>query len=169
MTEETTRAELVRQSVDLMIHTARMHHRGIDRMFGDTGLHRGQRKVLMYLSRSGEIPSQRELASHFDISPACVARTLKSLSSEGYIVRTGDADDLRRNQVRITEKGLRVVRETTQTFDRFDQSMFEGVSEEEMRAFIRLAEKLQSNLQTCKSEEEKKRSQSQQPKGCVPI
>ena len=107
MTEETTRAELVRQSVDLMIHTARMHHRGIDRMFGDTGLHRGQRKVLMYLSRSGEIPSQRELASHFDISPACVARTLKSLSSEGYIVRTGDADDLRRNQVRITEKGLR--------------------------------------------------------------
>ena len=29
----------------------------------------------------------------------------------------------------ITEKGLRVVRETTQTFDRFDQSMFEGVSQ----------------------------------------
>ena len=158
MTEETTRAELVRQSVDLMIHTARMHHRGIDRMFGDTGLHRGQRKVLMYLSRSGEIPSQRELASHFDISPACVARTLKSLSSEGYIIRTGDADDLRRNQVRITEKGLRVVRETTQTFDRFDQSMFEGVSEAEMHCFIQFAEKLQSNLQACKAEGEKNRS-----------
>ena len=112
----------------------------------------------MYLSRSGEIPSQRELASHFDISPACVARTLKSLSSEGYIIRTGDADDLRRNQVRITEKGLRVVRETTQTFDRFDQSMFEGVSEAEMHRFIQFAEKLQSNLQACKAEGEKNRS-----------
>ena len=58
----------------------------------------------------------------------------------------------------ITEKGLRVVRETTQTFDRFDQSMFEGVSEEEMHRFIQFAEKLQSNLQACKAEGEKNRS-----------
>lgn len=158
MADEDQRAELVKQSVDVMVHTARMHHRGIDRLFGDTGLHRGQRKVLMYLSKHGEIPSQRELASRFDVSPACVARTLKALSSEGYIVRTGDADDLRRNQVRITEKGLRVVQETTQTFDRFDQCMFEGVSESEMHAFIRLAQKLQSNLQALRAEEDKNRS-----------
>ena len=75
----------------------------------------------------------------------------------GHLVETGHLEQT--GQVyAITEKGLRVVRETTQTFDRFDQSMFEGVSEEEMHRFIQFAEKLQSNLQACKAEGEKNRS-----------
>lgn len=151
MSQTVERASLIHQAVDLMIRSVRMHHRNIDKLFGDTGLHRSQRKILIHLSRTGEIPSQRDIASHFDISPACVARMLKSLTGEGYITREGDTDDLRRNQVRITEKGLNIVSETTRAFDRFDQQIFDGLSDEEIAELIRLTQHVQQNLQRCEA------------------
>ena len=65
----------------------------IEKQFGDTGLHRSQRRMLMHLSRFETMPSQRRIADDFDVSPACVARTLKSLAGEGYITRADDDAD----------------------------------------------------------------------------
>ena len=151
MPQESGRDEQIHRAFDLLIRTTRLHHRNIEKQFSDKGLPRGQRRILMHLSHTGELPSQREIASHFDISAACVARMLKSLAGEGYITRTGDEDDLRRNQVRITEKGLQTVSETRQAFDLFDQKMFENFSDEELADLIRLTGKLHDNLHACET------------------
>lgn len=152
MSQENDWNERVHIAFDLMLRTARLHHRTVDKLFGDTGLPRSQRKILMYLSRSDSTPSQREIAQHFDISPACVARMLKSMASEGFITRTGDEDDLRRNQVRITEKGMQTVSQTGVAFNGVDARMFFGFSDEEVRVLTELLQRLHDNLQTCAAE-----------------
>ena len=146
MSQENGRSALIHQAIDLMIRTSRLHHRNIEKLFDDTGLHRSQRRMLMHLSRFETMPSQRKIADDFDISPACVARTLKSLALEGYNTRTGDEDDLRRNTVSITEKGLQTVSETHQTFERVDDAAFENMTAEEIEQLISLLGRVQDNL-----------------------
>lgn len=146
MQQENRRGALIHRAVDLMIRTSRLHHRNIEKLFDDTGLHRSQRRMLMHLSRCETMPSQRRIADDFDVSPACVARTLKSLAGEGYITRAGDEDDLRRNTVAITEKGLGTVHETRRAFDQVDQVAFEGLSDDDIRLLACLLSRVQDNL-----------------------
>ena len=146
MSEAQERSALIHRAVDLMIRTSRLHHRNIEKHFDDTGLHRSQRRMLMHLSRSEVMPSQRKIADDFDISPACVARTLKALAAEGYITRTGDEDDLRRNNVSITEKGLSTVQETRSAFDQIDSAAFDGFTEAEIDRLSMFLNRMQNNL-----------------------
>lgn len=146
MSQEPERSTQIHQAINLMIHTMRMHHRNVDRIFCDSAASRGQRMLLMRLGKSDRPMNQKELADRADISAACVARTLKNLASENLITRTGDANDQRRNNVELTEKGRMIVTETQQAFDLFDQTIFEGVSDEEVDQLITLLGKLQQNL-----------------------
>lgn len=146
MSQDVERGAQIHQAIDLLIRTSRLHHRNIEKQFEDTGLHRSQRRMLMHLSRFETMPSQRKIADDFDISPACVARTLKALASEGYITRVGDEDDLRRNTVSITQKGLNTVSETHHTFEMIDQAAFEGFSSEEIDRLTSLLGRVKENL-----------------------
>lgn len=146
MSQDSERGGLIHQAIDLLIRSSQLHHRNIEKRFENTGLHRSQRRMLMHLSRFETMPSQRRIADDFDISPACVARTLKSLASEGYITRTGDEDDMRRNNVSITQKGLDTVSETHHTFETIDQAAFEDLSSEEINQLISLLRRVKENL-----------------------
>ena len=134
------------QAIELLIRSSRLHHRNIEKCFENTGLHRSQRRMLMHLSQFETMPSQRRIADDFDISPACVARTLKSLANEGYITRAGDEDDLRRNTVSITRKGVDTVSETHHTFETIDLAAFEGFAPEELDQLISLLGRVKDNL-----------------------
>ena len=146
MPHDSERAVQVHQVVDLIIRSSRLHHRNVEKRFENTGLHRSQRRMLMHLSRFDTMPSQRKIADDFEISPACVARTLKALASEGYITRAGDEDDLRRNNVSITEKGLSIVSETRHTFESLEQAAFEGLTADELNQLISLLSRVKDNL-----------------------
>lgn len=146
MLQSNDRGSPYHQAINLIIRSARLHHRGIEKQVSDTGLHRSQRMMLMFLSRRDTIPSQREIADHFNISPACVARTLKALASEGYISRTSDEEDQRRNHVNITEKGLAIVQATRDSFEEYDQTVFDGFSMEEIEQLTGLLNRVHENL-----------------------
>ena len=147
MQDPNDRPSPYHQAINLIIRSARLHHQGIEKQFGDTGLHRSQRMMLMHLSRRDIVPSQRELADHFNISPACVARTLKALASEGYISRACDEEDQRRNHVFITDKGLDIVQTTKDSFEQFDRTVFDGFSMEEIAQLTALLDRVHANLQ----------------------
>ena len=133
-------------ALDKMIHVMRTHHRILDKQSASIGLHRGQRMMLLRLSRCGKIMSQREIADQLDVSPALVARTLKTLSEDGYIAREGDESDCRRNAVTITKKGLHIIETTRKIFDALDQEVFMGFSEVELDLFISLLGRIQQNV-----------------------
>ena len=60
---------------------------------------------LFYAETAGEQWSQRDVARTLRLSPATVAVSLKTLERDGYINRTADERDQRRNRVTLTDKG----------------------------------------------------------------
>jgi DNA-binding MarR family transcriptional regulator len=80
------------------------------------------------------------------ISPAAVTTTLKKLEREEYISRSMTDEDNRKNEIRITEKGLSKVVESRAVFESTDTEMFAGFTPEEIATFISFMERLDRNL-----------------------
>ena len=135
----------LRQAVDGMIRTDRMHRAAIDSQVKIIGIHRTQHRILMYLARAERIPSQKELAEHLDITPAAVTGALKQIEKDGYIKRTLGHDN-RYNEITITEKGRAVVERTRELFSVIDRSLFDGFTDEELEGYISCLQKIRDNI-----------------------
>ena len=121
----------------------RRHHACVDRQIGDLGIHHGQHRMLIQLTNPTiSHPSQKELAEILGISPAAVATSLKRLEREGYVSRSMTDEDNRKNEIRITEKGLSKVADSRIVFETTDRAMFEGFTPEEVATFISFMERL---------------------------
>lgn len=129
-----TAAEYFRDSVHplkIMIFVCQLHHRAIEKMVGETGLHRAQHRMLMTLSEY-EFGSQSELADMLEISTATVAVSLKKLEAGGYICKTAKEGDSRANFVQLTEKGRKIVESSREIFQGIDGQAVRGLTEEEL-------------------------------------
>ena len=134
-------------AVRLLIRVMRRHHACVERRIGDLGIHHGQHRMLLQLAcRKGEVPSQKELAETMGVSPAAVTAILKRLEKEEYIARSMTDEDNRRNEIRITEKGLSKVTESRAIFEATDEEMFAGFTPEELRLFSEFLERMDRNL-----------------------
>ncbi|MBR5123510.1 MAG: MarR family transcriptional regulator [Clostridia bacterium] len=135
------------KAIWLFMRVMRRHHACVERRIGDLGIHHSQHRMLMQLARPNQSPpSQKELAEIMGISPAAVTATLKKLEREGYISRSMTDEDNRKNEIRITEKGLSKVADSRAVFEATDRAMFEGFTPEEMETFISFMERLDRNL-----------------------
>ncbi len=145
--------EKIRQAVDAMILTERMHRHLLDSHVAKEGLSRTHHMILMMLSCKGKITSQKQLAAKLGITPAAVTGALAKLEKEGYLLRTA-GEDSRKNEIDITERGRRLVDQTRNTFQAIDSSLFEGFSDEEIDRYVACLEKLRGNMMAKKEGEE---------------
>ncbi len=155
--EETTlnKEELTPQAIQRrLIHINRLHRTAVDTNVSKAGLPRGQHMTLMYLNRRDCKVSQKEIAEHFEISPAAVAVSLKKLESGGYIVKSASRDDCRFNEVAITEKGRCIVEFSRGVFSEIDEKTFEGITDTEKAQLITILDKIEGNLKTLIRKEE---------------
>ncbi len=135
-----------RQAIHTLIQLTRSHRRIIERRTQNTELHLSQHRMLMHISKFENIPSQTQLAEHFGISPAAVATSLKKLCADGYIERSKVGCDTRKNEIKITQKGIEEITLSKEYFDHVDNSMFEGFSNEEFDTLMSLLKKAEVNL-----------------------
>jgi len=140
------------ETIHFLLSSARLHHMLFDRLIGKYNLHRSQHRMLMYLSGQEQIPSQKQIADQFEISPAAVAVTLKKLENNGFIERITSKSDNRFNEIRITEKGRNVVEETIEYFAYIDNAMFRDFSEEELQTLRKLVIHTSENLKAAIAE-----------------
>lgn len=138
----------VQKTIHAFISTDILHRRVIEQWACDAGMHRSQHRMLMHLTKCGETPTQKDLAKHFDISPAAVAVTLKKLESDGYIERgkCSERSDSRFNEIRITDLGREAAMQSRKYFQHVDSEAFKDFSDEELSAFTALLERMQENL-----------------------
>lgn len=143
---KTVNNENAQQLIKKMMCINRMHRSVIEKKVSELGLHRSQHMVLMYLARHSKGVSQKEIAEHFDISPAAVAVTLKKLEAGGYIVRNTASDDNRKNNVSFTEKGKSIAEKSKKMFRQVDSKMIELLSDEEYEIVSSCFEKMKQSL-----------------------
>lgn len=118
-----------------------------------TGIHRSQHMILMYLFRCKDKVSQKDIAEHFEISPAAVTASIKKLEKGGYISRCSSKSDNRFNEIELTEKGKEVVDYSFNSFDEIDNKSFKGISKQEKETLVVLLDKIILNLKAISEEE----------------
>ena len=115
-----------------MMTILRDHKSAIDQYVDETRLHKSQHRLLMSLAALGDPVSQKKLADYLNITPAAVAVTLKKLEKNGLVTKTISNEDNRFNNVTITDKGKKIVKESQKVFQNTDDVMFKDFTEEEI-------------------------------------
>lgn len=148
---ENDRDSLVQKSIFALITTDKMHRKAFEKWATDAGMHLSQHRILMYLSRCENIPSQKDIATHFEISPAAVAGTLKKLEADGYIARgkCSERADSRYNEIKITERGREATMQSRKYFRHIDAEALRDFSDVELETFIGFMARIQENLKSC--------------------
>ena len=111
----------------------------------------GHPMLLCILQSSGRDPeercfAQRDLAELLHISPAAVANSLKSLEKGGYLTRTPGAEDARRNQITLTEKGQAAIQGCIQAFTAVSHRMLAGFTPTEQLQLLSFRQRMLNNL-----------------------
>ncbi|MGN0174449.1 MAG: MarR family winged helix-turn-helix transcriptional regulator [Acutalibacteraceae bacterium] len=138
--------EKIFECTHMFMSTDRTRRRCFDRELKSMGIHHTQHRVLMYIEHHEGIINQKQIAENFDVSPAAVVGTIKKLESNGYITRCSSEKDNRFNEIKITEKGKKIIEETHSAFEALDRKTFECFNEEEIDQLIYLLGKMKKSL-----------------------
>lgn len=135
----------LKQLVHELISISVIHRCRITKSAAKVGLYFGQPTIIEYVSEHDRC-TQKELAKALHISPASVAVSLKRIEKAGFITRTQDEKDSRKNLLSVTEKGIEAVRDFRKICNTTDEEMFRGFSEEERETLHSLLKRLHKNL-----------------------
>jgi len=114
----------------------KMHKRCLQKEMDRRGLAKVGQPIILFMLRnheSGEDWDQKQFSEALGVSPATVTVSIKRMERAGLLSKIADPQDLRRNHLVITEKGLRLVDDCIQAFQHVDVGTFKGFSEEERR------------------------------------
>ncbi len=134
-----------KETVFKMCKVTLLHRYRISTALSGLNIYRGQPELLEYLLENGDC-SQKEIADHFGISPASVATSVKRMCKAGFIERSEDENDRRINRLGITEKGMQALTLSREKCCEIDETMFRDFSEDELKEFNRMIEKITGNL-----------------------
>ena len=109
------------------------------------GLYMGQLPILAYISHN-EGCTQKEIADWLKVSPASIALSTKRLQKAGLIDKAVDQDNLRRNRLRVTDKGRETALRHREAENAFDRNMFSGISEPSLEQFSETLDVFLQNL-----------------------
>lgn len=106
---------------------------------------RGQHRVLHVLAKEGTL-MQSQLAEILDIRPSSLTELLSKLADRGLISRTPDETDKRVINVSLTNAGKSAIENETGASDELIDSIFDGLSDEELDQLNTLFDKLNGSL-----------------------
>jgi DNA-binding MarR family transcriptional regulator len=89
---------------------------------------------------------QRELETHFHIRRSTVTQTLQLMEKNGLVQRVPAENDARQKKLLLTERGVEMHRKGMQCIDHFEEQLCEGITDEELDAFMGTMKKLFDNL-----------------------
>lgn len=133
------------RSLERAIH--RRHCRSLTKSYVDrvTGT-RGWVIGYLYDNRDKDI-FQRDIEKTFGIRRSSVTSLLQLLEQNGLIIRTPVKQDARLKKITLTDEALRLHDMISQDIDDIEEQMVQGLSDEEITAFISTIEKLKKNLE----------------------
>lgn len=124
-----------------------LHRIYLQRAAVNNGLYSGQPPLLEYIARNPGC-TQAELAEFLQVTPPCIATSVKRLQKAGLITKEEDADDMRRSNLYLTALGEKKSEQCQSEFDRIDSQIFRNFTSEETECFYSYLDRMLSNLST---------------------
>ena len=111
--------------------------------------------ILKHMEQAGaESFSQRDLARMLDISPAAMTNSLKTMEQKGYLLRTPEEGDARRNRMELTDNGRSAVQGCEEAFSTVQKRMLEDFTPQEQELFALFRERMLNNLRGAPGQKE---------------
>lgn len=104
----------------------------------------GQIHLLMILYNHENI-NQETLAEYLHIDKATVARAIKKLEKEGYVIRKKDENDRRNYHLFLTEKAKKLRPKILSILHQWTQQLLNGINQKDQDHLFKLLEKITSN------------------------
>lgn len=121
-------------------------------------LSKGEFDILLAIKDSGDKRDGKVHVSKIvemrHCSASAVSRTLRTLDTKGYIMRSSDVNDRRSTYVNLTESGMSILDETEEIMDGFFESVLDKMNPDDIYILNEYISKL---YEVCKEEIKKRK------------
>lgn len=90
---------------------------------------------------------QKDIEEKLKISKAAVSDVLNSMEARGIITKEADVCDARRKRIIISKKAIEIHDVMMKHLDSLNDSILDGISEDELNIFYKVIEKLKENME----------------------
>ena len=95
---------------------------------------------------------QKDIEKYFGICRSGVTNIIQALEKKGQVYRASVETDARLKKVMLTEKGKSSLEKLGEIFQKMDADLEDGISEEEIQAFMNVINKVYCNIEKMKGE-----------------
>lgn len=113
----------------------------INSQLKNQGLYFGQHLILAYIKKHPKC-SQKDLADYLKVTPASIAVSTKRLEKNGFVIKDVCEDNLRQNNLELTQKGIDAIKELDCFFKDLDLKALTGISDEEYNLIEQTLDKM---------------------------
>ncbi|MDL2220595.1 MarR family transcriptional regulator [Eubacteriales bacterium OttesenSCG-928-N14] len=122
------------------------HRYWVQQKLSQMGLYMGQHFVLLGILYMEDNISQKQLADAVGVSPASMATSIKRMERNGLITRSSDENDMRRNQLQLTDLGKEYAIRCETIFAQADAQLLSGFSPEETEQLQEYLIRMRNNM-----------------------
>lgn len=119
----------------------------LDERLKDLGVTQARWTTMVYLHKSGEGLTQRDLASRMAIENPTLVRLLDNLESQGLVQRKACEDDRRARRLFLTPQGTEFMDVLYKRSGDLRDELLEGVSEKDLKATLKVMDRILSNAE----------------------
>lgn len=110
------------------------------------GLSQAEVTIISFLHNNPSRDTARDIVELRMLQKSNVSAGVESLIRKGFLTRTPDQTDRRRQRLHLREEAAPIVAEIETVKQRFCRGLFAGFTEEELRQYSQLSRRLQENL-----------------------
>ena len=119
----------------------------LDRMTGSGGW------IISYIAENyNRDVFQRDIEKQFSVRRPTMTEILKLMEKNGLLVRERDKNDARLKKIKLTPLALSIHERHEKHIESFETFLREGISDDEMKSFFAVLEKLNSNIERAEKE-----------------
>ena len=110
-----------------------------------------QIQIIHYLveNKDDEI-CQKDFEAFLGLNKASISGSLDALEDKGLIKRTQSAEDGRKKIITLSDSFIEKQNQIQESLRQLDQQLIEGISEDDIRIFYSILDKIHENLQKVK-------------------
>lgn len=119
----------------------------LDERLKDLGVTQARWTTMVYLHKSGEGLTQRDLASRMAIENPTLVRLLDNLEAQNLVVRQPCDEDRRARRLFLTPQGTEFMDVLYDRSGELRDQLMEGVSEKDLKATLRVMDQILNNAE----------------------
>ena len=133
-----------------IMDTAHCIRVSLNSIFEEAGLTGLQARIIGFIefrNNQGDDIFQKDIETEFKIRRSSVSSVIDNLEKNGFIVRQSVENDARLKKIVLTEKAVSLGAKHRKTVERFENSLLENMTKEEIATLKALLNKVAENIE----------------------